>query len=316
LDAPNVTNGTRFFIGCIVDEHPADVPAGLEMLYTRAFGAVIAASRETEPARRSRALRTAVDAAAEDGQPWLNAIVHLARGLALPDDRHDAFTAARAYAERVDYEAFRANVEAVIAGNVPPAWRGLRAFHDDAPSRLSMEFASRVVSIDGKRIVLAQREVELFLALTLANGARDRKTLAAMLWPDLDEADASNAVRVLVSRLRAKLGRADLIRTTLAGYELIERPDLDLFQMETALATTRVAAIAPHLRERLSRSHERLPQWILVTDWLAPYVRRYEGAIDRMRAALALDARNAGRLEEAAHWESLCTVDGADEVGA
>ncbi len=313
LDAPNVTNGTRFFIGCVLDEHPADVPIGLEMLYTRAFAALIAASREAEPARRARALRIAADAAHEDGQPWLNALVHVARGLAVPDDRHEAFAAARAFAERVHYDAFRANVESVIAGNLPEAWRGLRTFQDGAPSRLSMEFASRVVLVDGKRIILAQREIELFLAMALSTGARDRKTLAAMLWPDLDEASAQNAVRVLMSRLRSKLGRPDLVRTTLAGYELAERPDLDLFLLERALATRRVAAIAPDLRDRLGRNYERLPQWMLVKDWLAPYVRRYERAIDRVRAALARDARSGGRLEEAAHWDALSTLEDADE---
>jgi hypothetical protein len=316
LDAPNVINGTRFFVGCVTDEHPADVPTGLEMLYTRAFGALIAASRETEPARRARAFRTAVDAAVEDGQPWLNAVVHLARGLALPDDRHEAFASARACAERVEYDVFRANVESVISGNVPENWRGLRGVEDGALSRLSMEFASRNVSVDGKRITLAQREIELFLALALATGARDRKTLAAMLWPDLEEASAQNAVRVLVSRLRAKLGCSDLIRSTPAGYELSERPDLDVFLIETALATGRAAAIGPELRERLGRSHERLPQWMLLSDWLAPYVRRYERAIDRIRAAFAADARSVGRPEEAVRWEGLRTAEDVDGLGA
>jgi DNA-binding SARP family transcriptional activator len=149
--------------------------------------------------------------------------------------------------------------------------------------------------------------------MALSTGARDRKTLAAMLWPDLDEASAQNAVRVLMSRLRSKLGRPDLVRTTLAGYELAERPDLDLFLLERALATRRVAAIAPDLRDRLGRNYERLPQWMLVKDWLAPYVRRYERAIDRVRAALARDARSGGRLEEAAHWDALSTLEDADE---
>ena len=316
LDSPNVIKGVRFFLGCLIDAHPADVPTGLEMLYARAFGALIAASRETEPARRARAFRTAVDAAVEDGQPWLNAIVYLARGLAVPDDRHEAFAAARACAERVDYDVFRANVESVIAGNVPENWRGLRAFQDGAPSRLSMEFASRTIVVGGKRITLAQREIELFLALALANGARDRRTLAAMLWPDLEEASAQNAVRVLVSRLRAKLGRSDLIRSTPAGYELAERPDIDVFLIEAALATGRTAALGAELRERLGRSHERLPQWMLVSDWLVPYVRRYEIAIDRVRAAFTVDARNAGRPEEAARWEALRTAEDADGLGA
>jgi len=246
----------------------------------------------------------------------LNAIVYLARGLAVPDDRHEAFAAARACAERVDYDVFRANVESVIAGNVPENWRGLRAFQDGAPSRLSMEFASRTIVVGGKRITLAQREIELFLALALANGARDRRTLAAMLWPDLEEASAQNAVRVLVSRLRAKLGRSDLIRSTPAGYELAERPDIDVFLIEAALATGRTAALGAELRERLGRSHERLPQWMLVSDWLVPYVRRYEIAIDRVRAAFTVDARNAGRPEEAARWEALRTAEDADGLGA
>jgi hypothetical protein len=316
VSAPTVVKGTQFFVGCALEPNPADIPTGVELLYTRAFAALVAAERETEPRRRGFALRTAVDAALEDGQPWLIALVHLARGLAATADRTEDFATARRYAKQVEYAVFRENVELVISGSVPDMWSGLRVFQGVPQSRLVLEFGSRTVVVDGTNITLARREIELLLALTLTNGARDRQTLAAMVWPDLDEIGAQNAVRVLVSRLRTKIADAGLIRSTSAGYELTLTPDLDLFAIESALANGAITALSPPLRERLGRNHERLPQWMLTNEWLAPYIRRYEIAISRAREAFAAEALRAGRIEEAARWQTLGIAEDDEGVSA
>jgi hypothetical protein len=287
VDAPNVRRGIRHFLGCARGDTPADTPTDFEMLYTRVFGALIAASREHDLQRRVRALRLAEDAAIEDAQPWLCALVQLAIGLSVPERRAAAFAAAIAASDRSEYATFRANVAEVIAGPIPDHWTGLSAFCVPTLSRLTVRFASRGASVGGTEIRLAQRETELLLVLALSGVAHDRRTLAAILWPDRNEADGANAVRVLVSRLRRKLGNAEVVRSTPAGYDLSTAPDVDLFTLETALAAGNGDRIPHTLREQLLEDHEHLPKWMLTSDWLRPYVRRYEAAVGALRTRAA-----------------------------
>jgi tetratricopeptide (TPR) repeat protein len=286
VNSPNVARGIRHFLGCALDDHPADTPIDFEMLYTRAFGALIAASREHELSRRIRALRLAEDAAIEDAQPWLCALVQLAIGLSVPGRRAEAFAAAMAAGDRSGYAAFRANVASIIAGRIPDTWKGLTAFSIPTSRELSIRFGSCVVSIGEAPVTLAQREMELLLVLALTGGAHDRRTLAAILWPDRDEAGGANAVRVLVSRLRRKLGAA-IVRSTPAGYELATEPDVDLFTLETALAAGTDDRISRTLHEQLLDDYEHLPTWMLSSEWLRPYVRRYEAAVRALRGRAA-----------------------------
>lgn len=169
-------------------------------------------------------------------------------------------------------------------GRIPDHWKGLASFCVPTLSRLTVRFASRVASIGGTQVRLAQREAELLLVLALSGVPHDRRTLGAILWPDRNEADSANAVRVLVRRLRHKLGDAEVVRSTPASYVLSSAPDVDLFALETALAAGNADLILQTQHEQLLDDCDHLPKWMLTSDWLRPYVRRYEAAVGALRA--------------------------------
>jgi DNA-binding SARP family transcriptional activator len=157
---------------------------------------------------------------------------------------------------------------------------------------------------------LSPREAELLLALALHTGPRDRATLAAMIWPDIDEKNAST-VGVYVGRLRRRLGNLPLIESHSSGYRLSRPISVDLLLLEEALRERRVALpFDPGLEEVISSRHLRLPQWVLLSSWLAPYVLRFEEAIQLVRNARAAAAEKVGDANLAQHYHRLLAAEG------
>lgn len=314
--APNVAEGTRHFLGCATGPHPSATRVGTELQYMRAYGWLIAAGRETDAGLRRTALLAAVDAATVDGQPWLLAFTWIALGLADPAQRAEAFRRANTHASQVEYRIFRDSIAEATGGRIPDAWPALkRLSNDESPvGRIVVSLTSREVMVGEQKVVLARREAELLLALALHPSPRDRSTLAAMIWPDLEEKDASNAVSVYVTRLRRRLDKLDLLESRPAGYALRYPANVDVFLLEAAIADGRqTQTLEPMLEDLVAKRHERLPQWVLESDWLLPYARRFEDAVQRIRAARAAQAEAALNRELAEHYRRLLAAEELDE---
>ncbi len=304
---PNVAPATAHFLGCASAENPDRTPIGTELQYMRAYGWLIAAGRCASGEAQRSALLAAIDAAAGDGQPWLLALTWAALGLADPSRQADAYQQARSFAARVDYPHFRQAIESIAEGTVPAAWPALRKLVSvESPSgRIFVGLGTREVHVGSRAIGLAQREAELLLALCLHGGTRDRRTLAATIWPDLDEKAGSNTVGVYVNRIRRRLGDLDLIVSRGTGYALRYDVDVDVLMLEDAIARGRsLEPLELPLEDVVRAKRGRLPQWVLMSEWLAPYVRRYEAAIRQIRAmrAAAAGERFASLAE---HYRNL-----------
>lgn len=315
VSTPNVLGGTRHFIGCATSSDPVTTRTGFEVPYLRAFAYLIAAARENTAEKKQTAARLALDAAEEDGQPWLRALCYACIGWLDATKRHGAFTRTRELASGIAYVELRSNLESLTMGNLPERWCGLRAIVERAADVvMQVSFGATEVRLIGEALALSRREMELLLALALHGGPRDRATLAAMLWPDTPEREGGRAVAVYVGRLRKRLGDPELISSSRDGYRLACRVDVDLDRLEElAEGRRKRQADDPELEKAISSKHHRLSQWVATSDWLAPYVRRYDSALDRIRRSRALKAeangdtksarRYAGLIAAEAHWE-------------
>lgn len=89
---------------------------------------------------------------------------------------------------------------------------------------LRIDRAARRVEVDGTRVELTRRELDLLLHLAdRAGRVQTRDTLVAEVWGD--EADSGRVVDTTIKRLRKKLGPlAPTIRTVRGvGYELVPK---------------------------------------------------------------------------------------------
>jgi DNA-binding winged helix-turn-helix (wHTH) protein len=283
---------------------------GYELPVYRAYGWLVAAGRARRPDRRRTALRAAVDAASQDGQPWLNALAWAALGLACPSESAEAFEHAARAAERVQFPAFRKGIADVARGHIPEAWAGLRALvPEDAAPAIVLSLAAREIRVGSRTISLSPREAELLLALALHPTPRDSATLAAMIWPDVLERNASH-VRVYVSRLRRRFGDLDIIEARGSGYVVRAGVKVDLLMLEDAIRARRTTQrFDPDLEAIIASQHVRLPQWVAGSEWLAPYARRYEDAVRVIREARATDAEERHDRELTTHYRRLLVAE-------
>ncbi|MGA7355058.1 MAG: hypothetical protein WBW76_06455 [Candidatus Cybelea sp.] len=310
---PHVIGGTHHFIGCATSARPAATVAGFEIHYLRAYGYIVAAGRESSAGGKRTAARLALDAAEEDGQPWLRAfcqaILACIDGAPEPEVQR-----ALELGAIVEYQPLRDGIVMLARGVVPDRWPGLKSLIGDSLDPvLRLSFATNEAIVDGEAIALSRREMELALALALHDGPRDRQTLAAMMWPDAPEADGASAATVYIARLRRRLKNPELIESTRSGYRLKCRVDLDLDRLER-IATSGDENPADAEVERVVRSkHSRLAQWMLLSEWLAPYARRYATALEVVRRRRAEVAASAGDELSAALYRRLIAAESPPE---
>jgi DNA-binding SARP family transcriptional activator/tetratricopeptide (TPR) repeat protein len=97
-----------------------------------------------------------------------------------------------------------------------------------------IRLASGTVVRDGTVVALAPRERDLVHAL-LGPERATRERLIDALWPDRAPADAANALRVTLHRLRAKLGPGQTVERMGEAFRLDPSVRVDLIRVERAL---------------------------------------------------------------------------------
>jgi DNA-binding winged helix-turn-helix (wHTH) protein len=311
--APNVSGGTRHFLGCATSETPSQTLNAFEAPVYATYAWIIAAGRASAPEARRAAMRAAVDSARLEGQTWLLALTWALLGIADPSVRRNAYAEALRLGATVQYPAFQKSLSEITRNRIPDEWAGLRPLvTDDVTAPIVVSLAARELRIGSRKVDLAGREAELLLALALNAAPRDRATLAALIWPDVDAKNTS-IVAVYVARLRRRLGDFDLIEARGSGYALRHPVSVDLLLLEEAAkAGTVIGSLPDALEQVITASHARLPQWVLTSTWLAPYARRYEDVLQVIRTRRAADAEKREALEEARHYRSLLASDALD----
>jgi DNA-binding SARP family transcriptional activator/tetratricopeptide (TPR) repeat protein len=175
-----------------------------------------------------------------------------------------------------------------------------------------LRLASGTVVRDGAVVALAPRERDLVHAL-LAPERATREKLIEALWPDRSPADAANALRVTLHRLRAKLGPGQTVERTGEAFGLDPSVRVDLICVERALRRREagdlemLAAFVDDVRRSSALPPAERP-------WSGAIERRLERAAQSAALRLAesyLIAGEPARALDYAAW--LCELEPFDE---
>lgn len=184
-------------------------------------------------------------------------------------------------------------------------------------ARLAIRLFEGKVVLDGHDLSLVQREsAVLFTIAASANQAIDAKKLASTIWPELDTQHAHGALKVTASRLRAKLGEGDFLRSMGGKYSFGEHVGVDIADLVRALETCERTGDARELDtffEVVGTS--RLPH-LRHAEWFAHIESMLVRLAHRVSDILARDA--TARKDTAALrriGRALLDADACDEQG-
>jgi DNA-binding SARP family transcriptional activator len=287
------------------------------------FGHLIVLSRSRDEAERAELARTALELAGRVRIPFVEALAAIALALSDPAAFDDATAIARRAAARCDAPAFLHAVTAfankydnvgMLANFVAQITRDRS---EAAP--FALEVLTGRVRIGGNVVRLPGREFELLSALAQRRDATARGRLAEMLWPDLDEFAARNALSVCLHRLRAHLGQPDVIERDADGYRLHVDAFVDIWDIERASLALRARdRLRESERAALRRAWERLGEmrsgpasrW----EWFEPTARRMDEVRAQIAHRLATDALELGDPDVAlAYATEIIAHDPCDE---
>ena len=267
---------------------------------------------------------SAFSLAARLGQPFLETLTAIALGMCDELRFADCVEVARAAAGRCESPELLRAVAAISErrsdlGMLSAFVEQLERGRTDAPAPIAVDVTLGRVRVDGVAINLAGRELELVLALALRREPTSRARLSAMLWPDLEEPAARNALSVCLHRLRARLLRADVIVRDAGGYRLHDGAAVDVWEFERTEASLRsrnglgesdrAALERAWLRLREERP-ARMGQW----EWFEGTRRRLDALHLDISHRLALEALERGDTGDALRFaHDAIALDGCDE---
>lgn len=264
--------------GRILPEGKADVAR------TVVFGRFMSIARATSDAHAIELASQALAAAIQSNQPYLQTLAHIAVALTDDESFQPSMSLARDAAARCESPHLRESVEAIAdrrvdCGSLTTFVSRLTRAREDRVAPVDIQIVTGTVSVDGEPLALATRELELIVALALKREGTSRSRLATMLWADVDEASARNALSVCLHRLRAHLGRDDIVVRDGEGYRIHPDANVDLWEIERTMAAIRGrerlfevdVEMVRQMWERLRNARPaRMDQW----EWFVPTERR------------------------------------------
>jgi SARP family transcriptional regulator, regulator of embCAB operon len=302
------------------------LPGAADVPKFAVFGQLIALSRSRDDEERAQMARAALERARRVRIPFVEALAAIALALCDPARFDEAAAIARAAAARCDAPAFVHAVDAfsqqhenvgMLANFIAQITRDRS---EAAP--IALEVLTGRVSVGGDPVRVSGRELELLAALAVRREAIPRSRLAAMLWPDLDEFAAGNALSVCLHRLRSHLGREDAVERVAGGYRLHVDAFVDVWEIERAAAALRSRErLRDTARAGLQRAWERLREargtalerW----EWFEAIVGRMNELRAQIAGRLANDALERGDPDAAlAYADDIIACDPCDEPAA
>jgi DNA-binding SARP family transcriptional activator len=284
-------------------------PTEVDLLKYVAVGRLIACGDATDAAEAARLARSALSAAELYRSPFTECLAAIAAALFDEPAFATYMERAAACAARCDSPALHAAV-ASIAARAPD--HGMLAAFVAKLSRererrvppLEIELTAGRVTCNGAQVALTGRELELLVALSLRREVVPRGRLADLIWPELDDYGARNALSVCLHRLRAHLGSDDAIVRSGEGYRLHDDAWVDLWEIDRLVGSVRARGAIGDveraaLRECHARLREPLPARMRSWEWFEP-TERHVGEL-RLEVAmrLAADLLQNGDAQEA-----------------
>jgi DNA-binding SARP family transcriptional activator len=270
--------------------------------------------------------RAALEAARAHATPHLIALSALALAeISAGSERAVLHEEARAAAAVIESLPFARAVDLAIGGRpevgmlTPFFERRVRSRGRPPAPRLEVQILSGTVRTRGVAVALPDRELALLLGLASRRQPIARETLTELLWPELDEVAARNALHVCLHRLRQRLGDESLVVRTTSGYRLCDEARVDLWDIGHAATAIRSREeLSEHeareLRELLQRlrfeSVQRFANW----EWFRTIERRVQELRSEISRRLASLALSQDRVNEAlALAQETIDLDPCDE---
>jgi len=188
---------------------------------------------------------------------------------------------------------------------------------------LELRLLDGTVVHDGTVVELTRREAELLAALALVERRLTSDVLSDLLWPDAVGARGRNSLKVHVSRLRARLAPALVVRFTDETYRLDDGVAVDVRLFEQAIAAAALVVTGQRLPaahcDALLRAASKLaggfPSALAGIDWIAPFEARLGELHRDGMLLLARDAQVRGDVEALLiHTKRMLACDPCDEV--
>ena len=326
LDEIVHTNGVRgfaYFSGAARGR--VEEPADADLLKWVACGRIIQAAGAPDTTHALRHSKAAVAAARQYRAPFIESLALVA--LAVFDEMQFDEYMRQAFecAQKCDSESLVSAVRAIAerrasCGMLTVYLAKLQCERTERTPLLDVRLVDGTVRSEGRTIALSERELAVLVALCVRRETVPRSRLADMLWPDLDNYAARNALSVCLHRLRQHLGNDRAIVRSKDGYAVHDDVRVDLWEFDRAVGVLRshvaltdadrrlLFAIYEQLRKRLP---DRMEQW----EWFEPiqrHIRELRLEVANRMAADALAHGNAARALELAHEMIAC--DPCDEA--
>ena len=284
---------------------------------------LIAAAHAAGAERLARA-ESAKRNADESNDVFLRVLAGVALGLS-DASRDEMLVEALALAASIEAPGPQAAVAALIAGGrdsgLLSVFAERFAGEDRAAERIAVEVLTRTIRRGEAIVDLRDRELALVIALARQRGASTRNELGDLLWPELDESAARDALNSCLYRVRQRLGESAIVWRRSDGYRLHESVRVDVREIEPWAATLRQTKRALRDGERalLGELHARLRRNTLregeTWEWLEGLAARLEELTLAVGERLAQDALARGRFADAlAVARDLIERDPCDET--
>ncbi|HET9393074.1 MAG TPA: BTAD domain-containing putative transcriptional regulator [Candidatus Rubrimentiphilum sp.] len=319
----NAVRGLAYFAAAARGRH--EEPTNIDMLKFIACGSIIAAANSNDARETVRYARAALAAAQKLGSPFVECLSAVAVATYDEPAFEETIAIAARAAARCESPALQSAVRAIAEGLADFGMldKYMGRLHRDRFERalpLEVQLTAGVVRSAGREVPLSERELALLVALSLRRENVPRARLADLLWPELDEYSARNALSVCLHRLRAHLGSDRVVRSK-DGYALHDDVRVDLWEIDRTMTALRSrTSLDDAERAQLSSVYEKLrnkrPERMLSWDWFEATERHLRGL--RLEAAhrLAADALSNGNIRRALELaEEMIGYDPCDEAG-
>jgi DNA-binding SARP family transcriptional activator len=248
----------------------------------------------------------------------------IARAAADPESRAKICDQAVALIDPVELPELRAAVLAMRDGQASFLDAFVARFDPREPEsrtaaagRISVQVLRESLSIDGRAVRLAPKEIGLLGFLSYRRGAVSREETQDALWPELDEDAARDSLYSLLYRLRKRLGRFEIVTSIGNGYRLADGVHVDLWEIEALSERLRQGRHADSF-DRVARAYDglrnrRLPH-VETYEWFAGMDFHIHEYI-RIFARYLAERAKAAQDEEAtrAYANALIVEDPCDE---
>jgi DNA-binding SARP family transcriptional activator len=305
-----------------VPDERFEAPVALAMAFLFRMG--FADDRESAAAFADQAAQWA----ARCRDPYLEVLAHAACVVLRPERRAAEGAALRAAAERVEAPELldAANTLASggrCAGVLEPFVRTRVANDRRAePASVTVSVFGGVVSVRGRDVALAGKELELltFLAVARPRATVSRAQLLEAVWPDIDtDEDAANNLRVTLSRLRRKLRDESLIVRSDGGFRLSPAVRVDVHELDALVHDTPAGDVVnaerrDALESAFNGAATGVPARFDRFAWFAPHRLRLRDLTLAAGMLLARDALARRAPERALRYaRALVVLDPLDE---